>query len=235
MWLLPAHFGVSSSWKGPPEHGQVVLSKVASRVDVEEVLTATLPNKPVSSDEELDVLSNPLLASPPGKEVKKKRSSHLIRRWTSLRLPIRPLCHGRRRRERRLCQVPPPPLPQKKVKGKKALPSAPPKVKGKKALPSAPPADPPTSKRLTQKTIPSETTPLGVGDWLTDKDILCWLKQELCHMEIDEPHSWTLAVLYIKGLSRCMRIVEFGITLDYMSWCRRHIFVLNTDDKERAH
>ena len=41
-------------------------------VDVEEVLTATLPNEPVSGDEELDILSNPLLASPPGKEVKKK-------------------------------------------------------------------------------------------------------------------------------------------------------------------
>ena len=31
-----------------------------------------VPNEPVSGDEELDVLSNPLLASPPGKEVKKK-------------------------------------------------------------------------------------------------------------------------------------------------------------------
>ena len=33
-------------------------------VDVEEVLTTTLPNEPVSNDEELDVLSNTLLASP---------------------------------------------------------------------------------------------------------------------------------------------------------------------------
>ena len=91
-----------------------------------------------------------------------------------------------------LAKCPPPPVPQKKVKGKKALPSAPPppvpqkKVKGKKALPSAPRVDPPTSKRRTRRTVPSETTPLGVEDWLTDKDILCWLNQEPYHMEIDD-------------------------------------------------
>ena len=61
-----------------------------------EVLTATLPNEPVSGDEELYVLSNSLLASPLGEEVKTKRSNHLIRRWSSLRLPLRPPCHGRR-------------------------------------------------------------------------------------------------------------------------------------------
>ena len=66
-------------------------------------------------------------------------------------------------------------------------PPPPPKVKGKHALPSAPPVDPLTSKRCTRSTIPSEATPLGVGDWLTDKDIVCWLDQEPCHMEIDEP------------------------------------------------
>ena len=76
---------------------------------------------------------------------------------------------------------------------------------------------------------------LGVGDWLTDKDILCWLNQELYHMEIDEPHAWTLAVLCIKRLSKCMQMVESGTTLDNMVWCRRHIFVLNTNDKEGAH
>ena len=66
------------------------------RFDVEEVLTAILPKQSVSSDEELDLFSNPLLASPPGKEVEKKRCSHLIWRWTSLRLLLRPLCHKRR-------------------------------------------------------------------------------------------------------------------------------------------
>ena len=75
-------------------------------------------------------------------------------------------------------------------KGEKALPSAPhvprKKVKGENALPSAPRVAPPASKEHTRSIIPSETDPLGVGDWLTDKDILCWLNQEVYHMEIDE-------------------------------------------------
>ena len=103
---------------------------------------------------------------------------------------------------------------QKKVKGKKALPSAPRKVKGKRALPSAPPIDPPTSKRRTRSTIASETTPLGVGDWLTNKDIVCWWNQEVCHNEIREPRAWTLAGLYFKRLSKCMRRVESCTRLD---------------------
>ena len=41
-------------------------------VDVKNFSNATLPNEPVSGEEELDVLSNPLLASPLGKEVQKK-------------------------------------------------------------------------------------------------------------------------------------------------------------------
>ena len=144
----------------------------------------------------------------------------MIRTRTSLRLLLRP------------------PVPQQKEKGKKALPSAPmpqKKVKEKKALPSAPPVDPPTSKRRTRRTILCETTPLGVGDWLTDKDILCWLNQELHHMEIDEPRAWTLAVLYIKILSKCMQMVESGTTLGNLAWCRRLIFVVNSDDKEGSH
>ena len=100
---------------------------------------------------------------------------------------------------------------QLKEKGEKALPSAPPpcatkegerkeglakapapNVTGKKALTGAPSVDPPTSKRCTRRTFPRETTPFGVGDWLTDKDTLCWFNQELCHMVIDETHVWTL-------------------------------------------
>ena len=75
-----------------------------------------------------------------------------------------------------------------------------PKVKG----PSVPPVEPPVSKRHTRGTIPSQTNPLGVGDLLTDKDILCWLNQELYHMKIDKPRSWTFAVTYIKRVSRWM-------------------------------
>ena len=54
-------------------------------------------------------------------------------------------------------------------------------------------------------------------------------------MEIDEPRVCTLAVLYIKRLSKCMQMVEYATTLDNMDWCRRHIFVVNSDDKEELH
>ena len=111
----------------------------------------------MSGDEELDLFSNPLLAFSPVPS-------------PDLEVDL---------------FVPPPmaPVPQQKVKGEKALPSAPPmplkKVKEENALPSAPLVAPPTSKRRIGNTIPSETNPLGLGDWLTDKDILCWLNQEL--------------------------------------------------------
>ena len=51
-------------------------------------------------------------------------------------------------------------------------------------------------------------------------------------MEIDEPRAWTLAVAYIKRVSRWMQMVEFGSTLDNMAWCHHHTFVVNGDDKE---
>ena len=54
-------------------------------------------------------------------------------------------------------------------------------------------------------------------------------------MEIDEPRAWTVAVLYIKRPSKCMRRVESGTTLDNMAWCRCHIFVVNSNDKEGLH
>ena len=55
-----------------PNTDKLPFQKWCQEVDIEEVLTATLPKQPVSSDEELDLLSNPLLASPPGREVRKK-------------------------------------------------------------------------------------------------------------------------------------------------------------------
>ena len=187
-----------------PNTDKWLFQKWCQEVDVEEVLTATLPNEPVSGDEELDVLSNPLLASPPGKEVKKKEVQSSDSEVDLF--------------------APPPtaPVPKKKAKGKKVLPKA-------------PPIDPPNPQRRTRSTIPSETTPLGVGDWLTDKDILCWLNQEVCHNEIDEPRAWTLAVLYIKRLSKYMQRVESGERMTNMTWCRRHIFVVNSNDKEGLH
>ena len=108
-------------------------------------------------------------------------------------------------------------------------------VPRKKALPSAPPVKPPTSKRRTRGTIPSKTNPLGIGDWLTDKDILCWLNQELYHTEIDEPRVWTLAVIYVNRVPKWMQIVDGGSTLDNMACCRCRTFVVNSDDKEGLH
>ena len=54
-------------------------------------------------------------------------------------------------------------------------------------------------------------------------------------MEIDQPRVWTLALLYIKRLSRYMQRVESGTRLANMAWCRRHIFVDNSNDKEELH
>ena len=106
---------------------------------------------------------------------------------------------------------------------------------GKEGLAKCPPCQPSHFQTAYPETHPGETTLLGVGDWLTGKDILCRLNQELCHMEIDEPHVWTLAFPYIKRLSKCMRMVESGATLDSMAWCCCHIFVVNSDDKEGSH
>ena len=71
-------------------------------------MTATLPNEPMSNNEELGVLCNPLLASPPGNEVRKKevQSSN-----SEADLFAPPPAAG---------------VAQQKVKRKKALPSAPP-------------------------------------------------------------------------------------------------------------
>ena len=54
-----------------PNMDNWLFQKWCREVDVEEVLATTLPKEQVSSDEELDLLSNPLLASPLGKELKK--------------------------------------------------------------------------------------------------------------------------------------------------------------------
>ena len=58
--------------------------------------TATLLNEPVSGDEELGVLSNPLLASPPGKEVKKKEIQSSDSEVDLFAPPPTALCHKRR-------------------------------------------------------------------------------------------------------------------------------------------
>ena len=70
---------------------------------------------------------------------------------------------------------------------------------------------------------------------MTDKDIVCWLNQHVCHNEIDEPRAWSLALLYIKRLSEYMQRVESGERMANMRWCRSHIFVVDSDDKEGLH
>ena len=54
-----------------PNTDKWLFQKWCQEVHVEEVLTATLPKAPVSSDEEL-YFSNPLFTSPLGKEVREK-------------------------------------------------------------------------------------------------------------------------------------------------------------------
>ena len=44
-----------------------------------------------------------------------------------------------------------------------------------------------------------------------------------------------VALLYIKRLFKYMRRVESGERMANMRWCRRHIFVVNSDDKEGLH
>ena len=92
-----------------------------------------------------------------------------------------------------------------------------------------------TSDFVLKEPPRAKKTPFGLGDWFTDKDILCWLNHDLCHMEIDEPCTWTLVFPYIKRLSKCMGMMESGTTLDNMACCHRCIFVANGDDKEGSH
>ena len=127
-----------------PNTDKWLFKKWCQEVDVEEVLTATLPNEAVSSDDELDIFSHPLLASPPGKEVKKKEvQSSDSEADLFAPPPTAPVPKKKVKGKKALPSAP------RKVKGKKALPSTPPKLKGKKALPIAPPVDPPTSQRCT--------------------------------------------------------------------------------------
>ena len=79
-----------------PNTDKWLFQKWCQEVDVEEVLTATLLNEPVSGYEELDVLSIPLLASPLGKEVKKKEVQSSDSQVDLFAPPPGALCHKRR-------------------------------------------------------------------------------------------------------------------------------------------
>ena len=90
-----------------PNTDKWLFQQLCLEVDLEEVLIATLPNESVSGDEELDVFSNPLLASLPGKEVKKKEVQSFDSQVDLFAPPPAAL------------------VPQTKVKEKKALPTPP--------------------------------------------------------------------------------------------------------------
>ena len=38
-------------------------------------------------------------------------------------------------------------------------------------------------------------------------DIVCWLDQEFCHMDSDDPCVWTLVIEYIKCEPECECVV----------------------------
>ena len=61
------------------------------------------------------------------------------------------------------------------------------------------------ARMATLQTPIDETKPLVVGNWLSDKDILAWLHEKLCHNEVGEPRAWTMAVTYIVSRLNVMR------------------------------
>ena len=54
-------------------------------------------------------------------------------------------------------------------------------------------------------------------------------------MEIDERRAWTLVIRHIKGLSKRMQIVESRSVLNNIAWCRRHNFVVTSNDQVGLH
>ena len=90
--------------------------------------------------------------------------------------------------------------------------------------------------KVTRSTPIKETEPLVVGDWLSDKDIATWLIDKLYHNEIGEPRAWTRAVIYIvPHLDKMTKYKDSQATRSGLAWRRRHIFIVNSDDKEELH
>ena len=91
----------------------------------------------------------------------------------------------------------------------------------------------------TRRTPIDETKPLVVGDWLSDKDILAWLNDKLYHNEVEEPRAWSMAVTYIVSCLKMMRKYEDSKGNNHttigLAWRRRHIFIVNSDDREGLH
>ena len=95
------------------------------------------------------------------------------------------------------------------------------------------------ARMATRHTPVDETKPLVVGDWLSDKDILARLNDKLYHNEIEEPRAWTWAVTYIVSYLKMMRNHKdskgTNHTIVRLAWRRRHIFIVNSDDRKGLH
>ena len=91
------------------------------------------------------------------------------------------------------------------------------------------------ARKVTRMPI-NETKPLVVGDWLSDKDIIAWRNPKLYHNEIGEPQAWTTAVTYIVSrlniMKKCGGSRGIGHTTVGLVCRRRHIFIVNGDDRE---
>ena len=95
------------------------------------------------------------------------------------------------------------------------------------------------ARMATRQTPVDETQPLVVGGWLSDKDILVWLHDKLYHNEVIEPRAWTATVAYIVSCLNIMRKYEDSTGTSHttvrLAWRHRHIFVVNSDDREGPH
>ena len=95
------------------------------------------------------------------------------------------------------------------------------------------------ARMATRQTPVDETKLFVVGDWLSDKDILAWLHDKLYHNEFEEPRAWTMAVTYIVSCLKMMRKYEDSKGTNHttvgLAWRHRHIFIVNSDDREGLH
>ena len=95
------------------------------------------------------------------------------------------------------------------------------------------------ARMATRRTPVDETKSLVVGDWLSDKEIVVWLNDKLYRNAVKEPRAWTMAVTYIASCLKRMRKYEGNkgnnhTTVD-LAWRQRHIFIVNSDDREGLH
>ena len=95
------------------------------------------------------------------------------------------------------------------------------------------------ARMATRRTPVDETKPLVVGDWLSDKDIVTWLNDKVCHNEVEEPRAWTMAVTHIVSCLKRMRKYDDSKGNNHttvgLAWRQRHLFIVSSDDREGLH